>query len=406
MWMLFVLGWLGAPAVEMKVTPLAGQPVIGALVELSADKIVLRTADGERSFATQDVLSLTRLPEAGEPDGGAKVRVEFADGSQALAEAFSVVEGKAVVQLLGGPAVETRTRSIKSVRFQAPSAAVDAQWQDSVAGRRDGDQIVIRKMARSANDDKNEIVLDRLTGIIQDVGPEVVKFEFEGDKIDVRREKLEGIIYFQGAGRELPEPQCRITDRAGGRWNAKSARWTGERFEVETAVGVTFSLPAADVRKLDYSVANTVFLSDLEADAVEFTPYFESKAIAAKLAQQFQPRRDASFDGSKLLLRGQSYEKGLALHSRTTMTFRLPRDARRFLAVAGIDDRVQDAGNVRLVISGDGKTKFDREIAGRDEAVDIGLDVAGVRRLTVLVDFGSGLDFGDHLNLCNARITK
>ena len=68
MWMLFVLGWFGAPPVEMKVTPLAGQPVIGALAELSADKIVLRTADGDRSFATKDVLSLTQLPETSELD--------------------------------------------------------------------------------------------------------------------------------------------------------------------------------------------------------------------------------------------------------------------------------------------------------------------------------------------------
>ena len=406
MWMLFVLGWLGAPPVEVKVSSLAGSPVSGSLTELSADKIVVRTPDGEQTFATKDVLALTRLPESGEPDGTAKLRIEFVDGSFAPVEAFSVSQGKAIAKLFDGPVVETRTRSIKAVRFQSPSAAVDAQWLESVSGKRDGDQIVIRKMARAANDDKNEIVLDRLTGVIQDVGPEVVKFQFEGDTIDVRREKLEGIIYFQPAGRELPEPQCRLTDRSGGRWNAKTARWTGEHFEVETPAGVTFSLPAASLRKLDYSVANTIFLSDLEADAVEWTPYFESKTSAAKLAKLFQPRRDASFDGSKLLLRGQSYEKGLALHSRTTMTFRLPRDARRFLAVAGIDDRVQDSGHVRLLISGDGKPLFDRQIAGRDEVVEIGLDVANVRRLTLLVDFGDGLDFGDHLNLCNARITK
>jgi hypothetical protein len=31
----------------------------------------------------------------------------------------------------------------------------------------------------------------------------------------------------------------------------------------------------------------------------------------------------------------------------------------------------------------------------------------GVRRLTILVDFGEdGSDLGDHLNLCNARLTK
>ena len=38
--------------------------------------------------------------------------------------------------------------------------------------------------------------------------------------------------------------------------------------------------------------------------------------------------------------------------------------------------------------------------------ITINIDITGVRRLSILVDFGQQLDIADHLHLCNARITK
>ena len=78
-------------------------------------------------------------------------------------------------------------------------------------------------------------------------------------------------------------------------------------------------------------------------------------------------------------------------------------------AVAGIDDRVRYSRippHVRLIISSEEKTLFDREIAADDEAISIDLDLRGVQRLIILVDFGENGDVADHLNLCDARITK
>jgi hypothetical protein len=34
------------------------------------------------------------------------------------------------------------------------------------------------------------------------------------------------------------------------------------------------------------------------------------------------------------------------------------------------------------------------------------LDISGVRRLEIVVDYGKGGDMGDQLNLCEARLTK
>ncbi len=115
---------------------------------------------------------------------------------------------------------------------------------------------------------------------------------------------------------------------------------------------------------------------------------------------------DRNFDSHPLQIRKTIYSKGLALHSRTEIVYRLPDAYSRFKAVAGIDDAVAPKGNVRLSIRGDGKLLFDSPIHGAEPPHDIDLDINGVRRLTILVDFGDTFGAGDHLIMGNARIYK
>jgi hypothetical protein len=73
----------------------------------------------------------------------------------------------------------------------------------------------------------------------------------------------------------------------------------------------------------------------------------------------------------------------------------------------GVDDRFRNSGNVRLEISSEKGTLFEQMIAGDGEPVEVDVEVAGIRRLQIVVDFGEDRsDSGDHLNLCNARLTK
>ena len=45
-------------------------------------------------------------------------------------------------------------------------------------------------------------------------------------------------------------------------------------------------------------------------------------------------------------------------------------------------------------------------ITGKSEPINLSLDVRGVKRLSLLVDFGDDLDVGDQLNLCDARLVE
>jgi hypothetical protein len=102
----------------------------------------------------------------------------------------------------------------------------------------------------------------------------------------------------------------------------------------------------------------------------------------------------------------RTFAKGLALRSRSQLSYRLPAGFQRFIAIAGIEPATSAAGNVRLIIFGDDRVLVETDVAGDQPPQPIQLDIANVKRLKILVDYGQNLDTGDWLNLCDVRIAK
>jgi hypothetical protein len=291
----------------------------------------------------------------------------------------------ATVSTITGQNLPIRTAAIHAVRFRdyASAPQLADRWRQIAAAKATGDSLVVR---RGDN-------LDQVTGIIRDVTEDVVQFESEGDVIQAKRAKLEGLLYYHPASGELPPRSALVTDVSGTQWSAKSLRKADDRLEIVSVAGVPVSLPLADLRRIDFSSGNSQWLDALEPESIQWRPFIETKSTGAWL-----PR--------PLLLAGQAYDHGLRVQSRTDLLFRLTGDARQFQALVGIDDRVRPAGNVRLVVSGDDRELFSQTITGSDEPLALGLDITGVKRLRILVDFGEQVDIADFLNLCDARITK
>ncbi len=384
--------------VNVDVKPLSGPSIQGELVGVEADAVLVQRDGQTQRLPTLGLWEVIPVEPAEAMPSLTTFQVELVDGSHLLATRYRVVEGLAQCKLAGGEEIEIRTRAIHTVRFRdhATTPVLAAQWQEITSEKHSGDVIVIRRQES----------LDHLDGVLLDVRDDTVQFEFDGDKIDVNRQKLDGLIYYHPVARELPQRICQVVDIAGSRWNAKSLSLGQETIEVTSPAGVKIDLPLQRLAKLDFSSGNTVWLSDLEPEFVQRRPYVASRLPQPSLEQLFQPRRDLGMTGRPLSLDGVTYAKGLALTSRTEMVFRLTDDYRYFHAVAGIDDSVRDGGNLDLVISGDDKVLLTRTVTGREKSFPVDLDITGVKRLKILVDFGREMDIADHLDLCDARLTK
>jgi hypothetical protein len=338
------------------------------------------------------------------------VIVTLVDGSTLVAVGYAVIRGRAIVQLADGGELEIPTRRLQSACFGRQDDAIKQQWTEIVSTHAATDVIVIRKVVDAGGVEGSEqmsVGLDHLEGVVLDIDEQVVGFEFDGTRVDVPRRKVEGVIYARAQTSDEREPLCRVRDRFGSSWNVRSFRFLEGDFELVSSAGLVFRLPGSHWTETDFTVGNLVYLTDLQPETVRWQPYLESSATPEALLKWFQPKWDSGIHGGPLMLAGQAYERGLAVHSRTTITFRLTAGYRRFLATVGVDDRYRSHGQVRLVVSGERGTLFEQQISGTDEPFELDVDIQGVRRLRLLVDFGADRsDTGDHLNLANARLTK
>ncbi len=186
----------------------------------------------------------------------------------------------------------------------------------------------------------------------------------------------------------------------------------------DSSAGVTIGWPLANIVSADLSAGKIAYLSDLKPIATSWRPLVGFPAAASQATRFGEPRFDRSTSGGPLTLAipaadpalgtadVKSFAKGLAIRSRTELVYRLPSGYGRFQAEAGIEPLASASGNVMLSILGDDRLLMEQAVDGSDAPIALDLDIAAVKRLKIVVDYGENLDTGDWLNLCNARILK
>jgi hypothetical protein len=388
---------LAAP--QFEVQTLSGETAKGSLAAITRDSLALQTESGERSFAVKDLLSASAVatPPA---NARAAVLAELIDGTRIPAESVQSAGGTVTLKRSGEHTLQVPVKQLRWIRTFAPdesNAQWDGTWADLISGDAAGDVLVVRNKG-------NLVATD---GVVGDISAESVAFTLDENKLDVKRTKVEGIIFAKTAHDDLPEAICAVGDSTGAHWQVKEIHLQGEQVQLTTPAGIEFAVPLSSVSKLDFSQGKLVYLSDLETESFEYQPFFSLTAPLDAISGFYRLRRDVGLEKQPLELDGTVYRKGLAMHSRSKAVYRLPGKFRTFKAIVGIDDHVRNVGgDVLLEISGDGKSLWKGNVRGGEGAQSLELDVNGVKRLEILADYGAGEDVADHLDLCEAKVVK
>lgn len=390
-----ILAWAVAaaePTFELRTT--AGETLSGTLLELSAERIAVETAEGRKEIGADELAGLKPLAAPRGPEQQPAVWIELIDGSTLPAASYAVKEGQAEIETIGHGQATLPTSAVASVRFKEQDSGLAAQWAEIRKADRAGDLIVIRKKES----------LDYQGGVAGDVSDEKVQFMIDGESLSVKRSRVEGVFYFHPAGKTLPDSVFRLADAAGARLEVAKAELAGGALQLSTPAGLKLSVELPGIGAVDGKVQ---YLSDLEPEAVEWTPYFGEAGQPASLKEFYRPRWNQSLSGGALSLGGVEYGKGISMVSGSEVSYRLPEGRySKLKAVAGIDDAVRPGGNARLLVLGDDKLLFEGTVTGRDAPIPVEVDLTGVRRLKLKVEFGGEQEVLDHVDFCDARILK
>ena len=127
-----------------------------------------------------------------------------------------------------------------------------------------------------------------------------------------------------------------------GRWkDLDTSVW-----KVESPWGQEMKLPAAEVTDVRFRGGRMTYLSDLRPSKVEEIPYF---------GRRLPWRRDVNLLGEPLKMAGQTYQRGVAVHSRSVLTYDLNGRYATFEALVGFDDASRGQGRVDCRVFADDK---------------------------------------------------
>jgi hypothetical protein len=130
------------------------------------------------------------------------------------------------------------------------------------------------------------------------------------------------------------------------------------------------------------------------------------------LELSWKPQSNRNALGGRLRSGGQLWTKGLGMHSTSQVAYDLGGRYRRFQAELALDDQAGVRGSVTCrVLFQDPQGQWQRAfespvVRGSDKLLPISVDVSGVKRMALIVDFADRGDVLDHANWLNARLIQ
>jgi hypothetical protein len=392
---LAVLLLTASPALAGDLHTLTGKTFTGDIASLSDKEVVFRTPAGTETIPTAEVLLIGMQRDAALPAGTKYSEVELIDGSILRCAKFSFRGKEAELRLAAADQVlHIPLAAISYILNDAQDQATRQDWQEKQLPRRGNQDILAVKV---------EGVINGIEGTLSDSATPEGKIPFEYGPSENKRKRdidlanAQGVIFQRTLGADALPPLCKVHDVHQNVLVAAKLTLGEKTLTIDTVSGAHVEYPLAAVARLDYSNDKIVFLSDLKpAEQIEKSRQGRVEVL----------RLDKNLENGPLQLEGQIYAKGLALHAFTDLTYNLDGKYAKFEAVLGMDDQVPGDGKPAVKIEGDGKELFASTVTRKDKRQNLSCDVKGIRQLRIMVSPSGLFDFGDHVDLANAKLSK
>jgi hypothetical protein len=279
--------------------------------------------------------------------------------------------------------------SLAAAVFHAPADAqrLDALLDQAARGGGTSDRLLL-------------VNSDEVTGLVETIDNEKVHVQTELGPVDIETERVAAIV-FRSSGRPASDPaSLRVWTglRDGSRLPAQTLSLVASSMTITLPGGITVRVRPEDLVWLQPVGGKAVYLSDLKPIDYRHVPF---------LSLAWPYRLDRSVQNRWLRCDRQTYLKGLGVHSAARLSYLLSEPFRRFEAEVGIDDETAGAGSVRFRVFIDGQQKYTSPILrGGQKPTSVVLDLTGVKRLDLVVDFADRADEQDHADWLDARLIR
>lgn len=267
--------------------------------------------------------------------------------------------------------------------------------------RQQRDRMLDRILA--ATGDSDRLVFDNgddLSGRIDAISEDAVNVQAAVGPKEIKTERIAAVIF---------NPALRSPSKAdglrawvglsdGSRLKAVKLLVDEQSARIITAGKQTWKTTPKEIVFLQTLGGRATYLSDLQPDGFRQVPYLDLS---------WPYRADRNVTGGLLRSGGRLYLKGLGVHSAARLTYKLDGSYQRFAAELGIDDSTGARGSVGFRVFVDGQQKYASPVVrGGMAPVPVSIDIAGAKRLDLVVDYADRADELDHADWLGARVEK
>ncbi|MGN6135985.1 MAG: hypothetical protein ACTHOU_15975 [Aureliella sp.] len=343
-----------------------------------------------------DQLLRTRFAAPEKPAASEKISVELADGSTVHCAQVTSDGNALTLTWADGQSVAVATRQVTSCQLQPLDANRSRQWQAIVESNTAADVLIVQRSPES---------LDKIEGVISAVTDSAVKFQFDGQAIDVQRSKLAGWKYYAPQASSRPKLLAVVRDRHGSSWMAQSlqADWSAAaaQADLKLVCGVELKLPLASLVDIDFSFGSMRFLADLEPIERKVQPRF-ALAIALPQAEQLFGPRPAAAESQ----RGATAGPGIEFMGSGAIVYRVPNDFRRLLGSVALAPDGPQFVPCKAQIAIEDKVVWEKTLSAPHEPLPVEIKVEPGKRVRLTVQAQGGQPVGDRVLWRQLRFVK
>jgi hypothetical protein len=312
--------------------------------------------------------------------------VELGGGGRIQAKSVAIANEKCQVESAGGQSFSLPVDVLRAIRLDL--AAPHTEFEKALAApSAELDRVLIKDEAGK---------LSSVAGLTDALNEEQLTLQVGGQNRQVPRQKVFGVVFARPAATDKL-PRCMVAFRDGSVIGGETLSLLGDKATLTLAVGSKVEFAWSQVSRVTIRSNRVSFLSDLKP-----TEEVQQPIVTLPLPAQ----RDQSVSGGVLTLGTRTYEKGLGVHARSSLTFAIDRKWDAFAATIGLDAEAHGKGDCIFIVLGDGEPLLTRRMKGTDPPEEIQLAITGREKVTLTVEPGEGLDLADHADWCEARIIR
>lgn len=349
---------LAAPAAAATVTQTDGTSVEGALVRVTAEQVVIKSAAGNVTIDTKKVRAITERQPADILTTLGTHALALEDGSLIAAKSFTIADGAVAAT---GAFAKITVEAEKVSRLLRPRAAETP-----------ADILKLRDKAKLQRGDKDTVLVrdaadvTALQGIVQSLGNDLV-LNYEGADTRLPAANIPLIEFAALAAKPPAAPAGDVLLTDGSRIaftsvDAKDAALVITSPTLGKVEAPTNQLAAVRFR----STAAGTFLADLKPNAEKHTPFFGD-------APPLTPAITVA-------------EKSLLIRAKTERSYDLAGTYKSLSLQAAINPATPH-GKATLTLLLDDKPAKTITLAGREKPTAIDLDITNAKSLRLVVDF-------------------